>query len=238
MSRASRTTLRFRHPPRGGPTLIERMVRLIGRLVVAVLAAVALWLPGLVWFAASMPGQPPEGTPPADIRPTQAVVVLTGGSERLRTGLDLLEKGAAERLFVSGVHPGTKLDALLAEVRPAPPAAVRARIELGHVAADTVGNAIETAVWARERGVTSLRLVTAGYHMPRSLLEFHAALPDVDIVPHPVFPDNVKQEDWWRYPGTTLLFATEYTKYLVAHLRLMLPDRPRGAILTEGHAVP
>lgn len=236
MSRASRTSLRFRHPPRNGPTVAERVVRLVGRLVVVVLAVVALWLPGLVWFAASMPGEAP-GERLGVSHPTEAVVVLTGGSERLRTGLDLLEKGAAERLFVSGVHPGTGLEALLAEVRPDLPAALHQRIELGHVAADTVGNAIETAVWARERGVRSLRLVTAGYHMPRSLLEFHAALPDVTIVPHPVFPENVKQEDWWRYPGTTLLFATEYTKYLVAHLRLMLPDRPRVTV-AEGQAVP
>lgn len=232
MSRASRTTLRFRHPPRSGPTVVERVVRLVGRVVVGLLALLALWLPGLVWFSSSMPSQTPLPTPS-----TEAVVVLTGGSERLRTALDLLERGAAERLFISGVHPGTGLDALLAEVRPSLPAEVRGRIELGHVAADTVGNAIETAVWARDRGIASLRLVTAGYHMPRSLLEFHAALPDVDILPHPVFPDNVKQDDWWRYPGTTVLFATEYTKFLVAHLRLMLPDRPRAAV-SEGQSLP
>ncbi|KJS36883.1 MAG: hypothetical protein VR70_13490 [Rhodospirillaceae bacterium BRH_c57] len=211
--------------------MTERVVHVAGRVVVFVLAVLALWIPGLVWFAASMPSEPAATSPP-----TEAVVVLTGGSERLRTGLDLLEAGAAEHLFVSGVHPGTTLDALLAEVRPALPEDARARIELGHVAADTVGNAIETAVWVRERDVSSLRLVTAGYHMQRSLLEFRTALPDVVIVPHPVFPENVKQGDWWRYSGTTLLFATEYTKYLVAHLRLLLPDRPRAPDVTAGAA--
>jgi len=225
----ARTATRFR--PRSGPGLTERVVHVAGRVVVFVLAVLALWIPGLVWFAASMPSEPAATSPP-----TEAVVVLTGGSERLRTGLDLLEAGAAEHLFVSGVHPGTTLDALLAEVRPALPEDARARIELGHVAADTVGNAIETAVWVRERDVSSLRLVTAGYHMQRSLLEFRTALPDVVIVPHPVFPENVKQGDWWRYSGTTLLFATEYTKYLVAHLRLLLPDRPRAPDVTAGAA--
>lgn len=231
----ARVTTRFR--PRSTPGLVERVVHLTGRMVLIVLAVLAVWLPGLVWFAASMPSEPVAASPP-----TEAVVVLTGGSERLRTGLDLLEVGAADRLFVSGVHPGTTLDALLAEVRPTLPEDARARIELGHVAADTVGNAIETAVWVRERNVSSLRLVTAGYHMQRSLLEFRTALPDVIIVPHPVFPENVKQGDWWRYSGTTLLFATEYTKYLVAHLRLLLPDRPRAtvaaAVAVEGTAPP
>ncbi len=237
----ARATPRFR--PRSGPGLAERVVHLTGRVVVIALAVLAVWIPGLVWFAASMPSEPVAvdartGAPTG--APTEAVVVLTGGSERLRTGLDLLEAGAADRLFVSGVHPGTTLDALLAEVRPALPEEARARVELGHVAADTVGNAIETAVWVRERDVSSLRLVTAGYHMQRSLLEFRTALPDVIIVPHPVFPENVKQGDWWRYSGTTLLFATEYTKYLVAHLRLLLPDRPRAtlAAAVEGTAPP
>ncbi|MFA7431642.1 MAG: YdcF family protein [Rhodospirillaceae bacterium] len=228
MSRAS-----LRLWPRSGSSLVERGVHLVGRVVIALLVVLALWLPGLVWFSASMPQEVPDTA-----TRTEAVVVLTGGSERLRTSLTLIEADAADLLFVSGVHPGTTLDVLLAEVRPTLAAEVRDRIELGHVAADTVGNAIETAVWVRERGLKSLRLVTASYHMPRSLLEFRAALPDVVIVPHPVFPENVKQGEWWRYPGTTLLFATEYTKYLVAHLRLLLPDRPPRAVVVEGSSPP
>ena len=42
----------------------------------------------------------------------------------------------------------------------------------------------------RQRGYHSLRLVTGGYHMPRSLLEFSEALPEAEVVPHPVFPDS------------------------------------------------
>lgn len=215
----SRATPRFRS--RTTPGVSERILGFLGRLTVAMLGLLALWVPGLVWFVGSMPNEVRDLTTRTD-----AVVVLTGGSERLRTGLSLLRAGAAENLFVSGVHHGTGLEALLQEVKGDLPDDLRPRIVLGHVAADTVGNAIETAVWMRDHDYDSLRLVTAGYHMPRSLLEFRAAMPDVTIIPHPVFPDNVKQHDWWRYPGTTALFATEYTKYLVAHLRLLMPDRP------------
>ena len=52
--------------------------------------------------------------------------------------------------------------------------------------------------------------------MPRSLLEFRVAMPEVDIVPHPVFPDHVKLDAWWRWPGTAVLIAGEYNKFLVA----------------------
>jgi uncharacterized SAM-binding protein YcdF (DUF218 family) len=163
--------------------------------------------------------------------PTDAIVVLTGGSERLRVGLDLLRQGKAPLLFVSGVHPDTTLDALLAD-EPLPEA-LKERVILGYVAVDTVGNAVETAVWMRERHLSSLRLVTAAYHMPRSLLEFRAALPWTRVVAHPVFPPNVKQQKWWSYPGTAELFANEYTKYLVARLRLLLPDRPAHGLTAK-----
>src|SRR3546814_20820963 len=71
----------------------------------------------------------------------------------------------------------------------------------------------------KEQGFDSLRLVTATYHMPRSLLEFHRTMPNIEIVPHPVFTENFKRDDWWRWPGSTALLLPEYTKYLVAQVR-------------------
>ena len=68
----------------------------------------------------------------------------------------------------------------------------------------------------RDNGFRSLRLVTANYHMPRSLLQFRHALPDATIIAHPVFPDHVKQDSWWQWPGTARLIIGEYNKFLVA----------------------
>ena len=89
---------------------------------------------------------------------------------------------------------------------------------LGYEADDTHGNAMESARWIGEQGFRSLRLVTATYHMPRGLLEFRRAMPEIEIVPHPVFSPRFKQEDWWRWPGSASLLATEYSKYLLAFL--------------------
>ena len=41
-------------------------------------------------------------------------------------------------------------------------------------------------------GYQSLRLVTASYHMPRSIQEFHHHMPQVRIVPHAVFLSSSK----------------------------------------------
>ena len=72
----------------------------------------------------------------------------------------------------------------------------------------------------RQKAIKSLRLVTAAYHMPRSRLEFANVMPGVEIVPHPVFPEHVKQNEWWAWPGTAALMASEYNKYLMGWVRL------------------
>ncbi len=47
-------------------------------------------------------------------------------------------------------------------------------------------------------------------------------MPELEIVPHPVFPEHVKQRDWWRWPGSASLIISEYNKYLVALARGLL----------------
>ncbi|HKW52404.1 MAG TPA: YdcF family protein [Stellaceae bacterium] len=175
-----------------------------------------LWLAGLAWFARSIPDEVRDPTTDTD-----AIVVLTGGSLRVQSGIALLNAGKAKKLFVSGVHHGTDVLALL-RAEHQPPDKVPCCIALGYDADNTLGNAQETAAWMREEGFHSLRLVTASYHMPRSLLEFSRAMPEVRIIPHPVFPERVKQERWWAWPGTASLIVAEYEKYLLAWARPML----------------
>lgn len=189
---------------------------LISTLVVPLGLLGAAWLGGLGWFA----GQIPREVAEPGVR-TDAIVVLTGGSERLTTGLALLADRAADHLFISGVYRGVDVAELLKLSQRAPDD-LACCIELGHQADDTQGNAIETAQWMTEKGFTALRLVTSHYHMPRSLLEFRAALPRARIVPHPVFSTAVAQTRWWTWPGTARLIAGEYHKYLFARLRLAL----------------
>ena len=146
---------------------------------------------------------------------TDAIVVLTGGSDRVETGFELLERGLARRLFISGVAREVQFSALLAAA-DRPEGHNGCCVVLGRDASDTLGNARETASWVRREHLRSLRLVTAQYHMPRSLLVFRRAMPEVTIIPHPVFPDRVRSDDWWLWPGTTRLLAQEYLKYLAA----------------------
>jgi len=172
--------------------------------------AFAAWLAGLVWFTSMLPTGIEDATRPAD-----AIVVLTGGSGRISAGLDLLAAGQARKLFISGVGPAVDVQELL-RVSQRPATELECCVALGHQAGSTLGNAVETAGWMQDNGLHSLRLVTAAYHMPRSLLHFRRAMPDIEIIPHPVFSENFRQDDWWRWPGSANLIVTEYSKYLIA----------------------
>ena len=193
------------------------------RVTIVAAGCCVLWLAGLLWFA----------TPPAaESKPgrTDAIVVLTGGSLRVQSGLDLLREGKGRKLFVSGVSPQVEVNELLRISGNGPDEAATwasCCVVLGHHADNTLGNAEETARWMRNQGFHSLRLVTAWYHMPRSLVEFERAMPEIEIVPHPVFPDQVKQQHWWAWPGTAALLVIEYAKYLAALARPLIGSPQR-----------
>ena len=193
--------------------MIRRLARLARRLVLGAAALALLWALGFVWFAAHLPSEPADAAAPTD-----AVVVLTGGSQRLEDGIRLLADGKAKKLFISGVPPSIELAELL-RVHHQDGSELACCIVLGHAADNTVGNAIETAAWVEREGFRSLRLVTSSYHMPRSLLEFSRAMPEATILPYPVFSESVHQERWWASHGTASLIAGEYDKYLWAVLR-------------------
>lgn len=190
-------------------------------LVLSLLALMALYVNGLLRFVDAIP------TDMADRDSvTDAIVVLTGGSLRVATGFRLLHDGKAAKLFVSGVHRTVEPHQLLAAIPQSDQLAAKLEccVTLGYAADDTIGNAVETAGWAVATGVKSFRLVTASYHMQRSLLEFHRIMPRARIVPHPVFPPHFQLDRWWRHPGTAGLILAEYNKILVARLRHELTD--------------
>lgn len=208
------------------------------RWTVALLALLLLWLGGaLTYFNRA------ETAPVAGEERTDAIVVLTGGAARLATALRLLDENKADRLLVSGVGPTVTKASLLQAVLPSMPDAAQAStqwqgidlqllfeccVDLGFEATDTASNAIETAAWANARGFKSIRLVTANYHMPRSLVEFRRRMPEATILPHPVRSDAMRVEDWWRRSTNAAFLMGEYTKYVAALLRARL-----GTVIAE-----
>jgi uncharacterized SAM-binding protein YcdF (DUF218 family) len=197
----------------------QRRRMLYRGLLALLLAAFFAYLVGLWNFVESIPRQVEEPD-----RATDAIVVLTGGSHRLATGIKLLKEGKSHKLFVSGVNREVELGGLLAASSQSA-ADLPCCVTLGHAADDTIGNAIETQQWVQANDVHTVRLVTAAYHMPRSLLELHWAMPDVTFLANPVFPAGIDLDDWWQHWSSAGLMIGEYHKYLAARTRHWLADQ-------------
>jgi len=202
------------------------------QVALAALFMTALWLGGLYGFtrdifrdaaAAISANNLPAGETPGDAARLDAIVVLTGGSNRLQTGFDLLEQERGEKLFISGVYQGVEVRELMDQWKKGAHAELDCCVVLGFDADDTRGNAKETANWMEAENYRSLYLVTAHYHMKRALLEFGRLGANWEIRPWPVIPDGMDMNNWWRDARYRSLVIREYNKYLAA---LALPGRP------------
>lgn len=167
----------------------------------------------------------PDGmTEPA--RHAEGAVALTGGPDRIAEAVELLARGDADRLLITGVNPLTTR-ANLARQTPRAQALYGCCIELGYEASNTIGNAEETERWARQHHIRKLIVVTSNYHMPRALAEIGSLLPDVELIAYPVVSDHGRERPWWMDPQRMRLMAVEYVKYVAARLRLRLaPPKP------------
>lgn len=179
------------------------------KTLAALLIALMIWGLGLLAFTGRVDQSTPAPEPPI----SDGVVVLTGASNlRLEAATRLLEDGKGKRLLISGVNrEATRAD--VQSVTRAVKPIYDCCVDLGFSAANTVGNARETAEWAKSKGYKSLIVVTADYHMPRSMLELRATMPDATLHPYPVKTD-LNARRWWKTSLSARRMIVEYCKYL------------------------
>jgi uncharacterized SAM-binding protein YcdF (DUF218 family) len=193
------------------------MPRPLRRVVVVSLAlvavAAAIFLAGFLRFAHTVATlhAPPDVS-------ADGIVVLTGGADRIAGGMGLLSAGRAGRMLISGVHPDTQARDI-GRIVGASSGVFDCCVDLDHAAIDTVGNAEETAKWARSNDIESLIVVTSAYHMPRSMMELGRALPDRALVAFPVARPGLDLDHWYLDPAKIRLLLVEYVKYTAAQGR-------------------
>jgi len=199
------------------------------------LVLLMIWAVGLLAFTSRVE----HSTPPQEPAAADGIVVLTGRSgRRIEAAMALLERKKASRMLVSGVDR----DATRNDIRSVARAADQVYdccVDLGFEAVNTVGNAKETAGWARKHGFRKLIVVTADYHMPRSLLELRAALPGVSLVAYPVVTVELNAQTWWKTGAAARRMILEYSKYLVILTReglLSLGPEDQGAVPASASA--
>jgi uncharacterized SAM-binding protein YcdF (DUF218 family) len=167
-------------------------------------AILLLYVLGYASFAVLLPR-------PADDRPTDAIVVLTGGAKRIERGLDLMERRLARRMLVSGVARTVRPEELAAQYQ-ADEALFRCCIDLGRESVDTRSNAEEVSRWMERHKFRTMRLVTTDWHMPRARFELSRRLGDgVEVL-----GDSVESN-----PSFGQLF-TEYNKFLLRRAAVLV----------------
>ena len=185
------------------------------KFLASIAIVVLVWLVGLFAFAERVRGS----TPAEDPERADGIVALTGASdERIAAAMRLLEHDKADRMLVSGVNPEVRR-VELREITPGSNRLFDCCVDLGFDATDTVGNAQETAAWAKAKGYDSLIVVTSDYHMPRSLLEIRGAARGVKLIPHAVRTPSLDSSRWWRSERGLRRMTVEYCKYLAVLVR-------------------
>ena len=165
-------------------------------IILSFFLIIALWLGGLVYFRYYTNSYRIDTSTITDL-----VVVITGGRQRIETGVKLLKAGYAPILFIASATPNQLKNYLVENnVRPE-------QLVYGANVVSTKDKAREIIEFVNNNSIRSIRLVTSAYHMPRALNEVRKiAHPGLVIIPHPVMAD---------YQSYSILF-TEYNKYLVA----------------------
>ncbi len=148
---------------------------------------------------------------PADARPTDAIVVITGGEGRIERGVDVLAQKKGKRLLIAGADPAVTKNDLVRRLNGRRKL-MDCCVDLGSESVDTRSNAEEARRWLAKNNYRTARLITSDWHMRRAAYEFDRQL-DGKVA---IVEDAVKSE-----PNFMTLFA-EYNKYLLRRLAVWL----------------
>ena len=158
---------------------------------------------GFLFFALTL-GKPAA----ADASPTEAAIVLTGGSGRIEHAIEVLQDRKANRLLVAGADPAVTKADIARRVGGNSLRLLSCCVDLGSESVDTRSNAEEASRWLTKHHFKSVRLITSDWHMRRARYEFHKVLGDK----YRIVTDAVRSE-----PSFLTLFG-EYNKYVLRRL--------------------
>ncbi|GAB4350615.1 MAG: YdcF family protein [Oricola sp.] len=212
------TAMRGETPMTGTRTRPRRRSRILRYAGIGLAAALALYVGGFFLFLSEVSRY---SRAPADMH-ADGIVVLTGGHSRVDEAVKLLDSDMGERLLISGVHPSASW-AVLMNTFAVDKAQFACCVDIDRKALDTVGNAEETARWAADHGFHSLIVVTNDYHMPRSLLELHRTMGNIELIPHAVVTGQRGTVSASEQANHYRLLFREYVKYSAARVRALFP---------------
>lgn len=204
----------------GQPARKRWRIRPLRRFVRAFLVFLLVFCGGMIggflYFAETIAAMETPRNPRAD-----AIVVLTGGFQRIDQAIGLLKQGAGKRLLISGANPSTS-GTQIRKFTQSSSSLFDCCVDIGYDAMDTIGNANETAQWISDHGYRTVLVVTNNYHMPRSLLELRRSDAETEFVSYPVINSDLRNGSWLGEPHVMKAMLSEYVKYSAALVRDMI----------------
>ena len=156
------------------------------------------------------------------------IVILTGGTNRIKDGLKIINKFEQastfdNKILVSGTGKGfTKLSLEKKLNFNFDLNLIKCCVELDSISTNTYSNAYETLKWVKKNNIKEFILITSNYHMPRAFLEFRNRMPNLKIVTYPITPKKHNINNWLNSFETFSLIFSEYFKFLIANLRIKI----------------
>lgn len=142
-----------------------------------------------------------------------AVLVLTGGENRIAEGFRAWKEGMGKELFILGAGREAKLASVLPRETATSPAD-QSRIHIEGWSTNTLENAFSAKEVVVSRAYRNVVLVTSDYHVPRAHLALRAMLPaPVSITVISVRSDWAKKGAWHRLPRLFLVEGWKYWGY-------------------------
>lgn len=151
-----------------------------------------------------------------------AIVTVSGGDTVARTAsaIALYQQGWAPLLVFSGAAEDKSgpSNAAIMERQALAAGVPKSAILIDQYAETTKQNAVNTQSIFQEKDITSIILVTSGYHQRRASMEFHKRSGGkIEILNQPDSNDKDWSRLWWVTPRGWYLAISEFFKTLVVY---------------------
>ena len=140
------------------------------------------------------------------------IVVLTGGKMRIERGMEILQKGYAEKMFISGVFMPSEIETKF-RIEKSKKDLLDCCINFGAEAKNTIENAVEVNQWLSDNSeIIKIILITSYYHLPRSILMFEKKIDrNLEVFPVPAVEKvNLLEQPFFHIK----LITSEYFKVI------------------------
>ncbi len=160
-------------------------------------------------------------SPSDTLTKTNAIIVVSGDTDRMKHAIDLYKQGYAPKLILSGAaREGDVSNALAMHIEASNSGIPDDAVILEERATNTFENAIFTKDIVQSKGFKNIILVSSPYHQRRVYETFRSVFRGTDVTfqNSPSIYSSWKVDSWWKIDKNTHLTQEEIAKIFWAKI--------------------